>query len=76
MENLFSTNLAINNQNLVYHVVFDNEQYQFLSETDQPEFPSFSIKRIHDEWVDQDALPADLKKQAIDALEKFLMKQH
>ncbi len=76
MEDLFSTNLAVNKQNVVYRVVFDHEKYVFLSEASQPEFPSFSFRREHDEWHDQELLPPDLKKQALDALEKYLLKQH
>ena len=50
MEDLFSTNIAVNNQNINYRVVFDDEKYVFLSEADQKEFPSFSFMRDHDEW--------------------------
>ena len=76
MEDLFSTNLAVNNQNVVYRVVFDNDKYVFLSEGGQSAFPSFSFRREHDEWLDQELLPPDIKKQAVDALEKYLLKQH
>ena len=76
MEDLFSTNIAVNNQNLNYRVIFDNEKYVFLSEGDSKAFPSFSFKREHDKWADQDLLPPDIKKQAINALEKYLLKQH
>ena len=76
MENLFSTNIAINNQNIVYNVVFDKGKYFFLSEGNQPEFPSFSFRREHDEWIDQELLAPEIKRQAVDALEKYLLKQH
>ena len=76
MENLFSTNIAVNNQNIIYRVVFDKEKYVFCSEANQKEFPSFSFIREHDEWHDQELLPLEVKNQAIDALEKYLLKQH
>jgi hypothetical protein len=76
MEDLFSTNIAVNNQNVNYRVIFDKEKYVFLSEADNNAFPSFSFKREHDEWVDQELLPPDIKKQAIGALERYLLKQH
>lgn len=76
MENLFSTNIAVNNENVVYNVVFDNEQYNFISEAGNKSFGSFSFRREHDQWLDQDMLPPDIKKQAVDALEKYLLKQH
>jgi hypothetical protein len=75
MEDLFSTNIAVNNQNIIYRVVFDNEKYVFLSESNQPEFPSFSFRRENDRWVDQELLPPEIKKQAIDALERYLLRQ-
>jgi hypothetical protein len=76
MEDLFSTNLGVNNKNLNYRVIFDDEKYVFLTEADQGEFSRFSFKREHDEWVDQEMLPPDVRKQAVDALEKYLLKQH
>ena len=76
MENLFSTNIAINSQNIVYNVKFDKEKYVFLSEGNSPEFPSFSFRREHDEWIVQELLAPEIKSQAVDALEKYLLKQH
>jgi hypothetical protein len=76
MEDLFSTNLAINHQNINYRVIFDNEKYVFITEAEQNEFPTFSFKRENDQWVDQELLPEDIKTQAINALEKYLLAQH
>jgi hypothetical protein len=76
MENLFSTNIAVNNQNVNYRVIFDNEKYVFLSEADNKAFSTFSFKREHDQWVDQELLPPEIEKQAVDALERYLLKQH
>jgi hypothetical protein len=76
MENLFSTNISVNNQNVIYRVIFDKEKYVFLSEADNKGFTSFSFRREHDEWLDQELLPPDIKQQAIDVLEKYLLKQH
>ena len=76
MEDLFSTNIAVNNENVNYRVIFDNDKYIFLSEADNKSFPSFSFRRDHDEWIDQELLPPDIKKQAINALERYLLKQH
>lgn len=76
MEDLFSANIAVNNENINYRVVFDNDKYVFLSEADNEAFPSFSFRREHDEWLDQELLPADIKEQAVGALERYLLKQH
>jgi len=59
MEDLFSTNISVNNQNIIYRVIFDNDKYVFLSESDQHQFPSFSFRREHDEWLDQELLPPE-----------------
>jgi hypothetical protein len=76
MEDLFSTNIRINNENIRYHVVFDKENYIFHLESEDKSFPDFSLKREHDEWHEQASLSPDLKQQAVDALERYLMKQH
>lgn len=75
MENLFSTSIVVNNQSVTYRVVFDKEKYLFISEKADRELSTFSFKREHDQWVDQQALPAEIKDQAIDALENYLLKQ-
>lgn len=76
MEDLFSTNIAVNNQNVNYRVSFDDEKYVFLSEADNKSFSSFSFRREHDQWLDQELLPDEIKKQAIDALDRYLLRQH
>jgi hypothetical protein len=76
MENIFSTNLAINNQNMAYRVIFEEEKYTFITEVDTSEWKTFSFKREHDAWIDQDSLPPEIKKQAEDALENYLLSQH
>ncbi|HVK96691.1 MAG TPA: hypothetical protein VM368_02685 [Flavisolibacter sp.] len=76
MEDLFSMNLAVNNQNINYRVIFEDDRYTFISEADNKEFPTFSFKRENDEWHDQEMLPPEIKKQALEALEKYLLSQH
>lgn len=76
MEDLFSTNITVNNQNVNYRVIFDNDKYVFLSAADNKAFPTFSFKRENDKWLDQELLPVEMKNQAVDALEKYLLKQH
>ena len=76
MENLFSTDIAINGQHVSYRVFFDNEKYFFRPESENKGFPFFSLKREHDEWHDQEMLNPDIREQAIEELEKYLLKQH
>jgi hypothetical protein len=76
MENLFSTNISVDDKNAVYNVVFDNEKYVFLPEANDNALPSFSFKRENDEWHDQELIAPQLKKQAVGALEKYLLAQH
>lgn len=75
MTDLFSTHLAVNQQNISYRVIFADERYTFLSEGGQNEFSTFSFKREHDEWLDQNQLPQDLKDQATEALDNYLLQQ-
>jgi hypothetical protein len=72
MEYLFSTHI----DNTPYRVIFDKERYTFLPDADHSGASVFSLVREHDEWVDRDPLPEQIKDQAVDALEKYLSKQH
>jgi hypothetical protein len=76
MEALFTTVIRINNRDVSYHVFFDNEQYQFQPEQSGSDTPGFSFVREHDEWHCQQGLTEEIKTQAMEALEKYLMKQH
>ena len=76
MEILFSSELSVDNKNIVYRVCFDNEKYIFQPVTEDNDFPSFSFKREHDEWHELELLSAQLKNQAINALENYLLAQH
>lgn len=76
MENLFSTNLSIDNKNVFYHVFFDQEKYTFEPVVKEEPFPCFSFKREHDEWHEQSNISIAIRQQAINALEKYLLAQH
>ena len=76
MEDLYSTNISVNDKNGVYRVVFDEEKYVFLPEASDPELPTFSFRRENDAWQDLDLLDPALRKQAIDSLESYLLSQH
>ena len=76
METLFTTNIGVNDTTAVYQVVFDQDKYIFMPQQKDNKLPSFSFKREHDEWHDQELLSPQIKKQAINALEKYLLAQH
>jgi hypothetical protein len=76
MENLFTTNLSIQDQNHPYKVVFEDDRYVFLCEDHESVYASFFFKRENDEWVSMDALPPEIRDQALEALEGYLLKQH
>lgn len=75
MTALFSTNLAVNNQNVVYQVFEDGGKYVFLSENSDNQFHNFSFVRDGDQWneLELNLVPPDLKKQAVEALDKFVL---
>lgn len=76
MEYLFTTTINFNSNSANYLVYFSEEQYIFQPEAKDKNLPFFSFKREHDEWHEQNVISPLLKKQAIDALENYLMAQH
>ena len=75
MEALFSTNISINNQNVVYQVYSDQGKYVFLPEVSNDEFKGFSFIHDNGEWKDQELIAPELKKQAVAALDRYLITQ-
>jgi len=73
MQPLFSTELIIHQQPVLYHVVFENEQYQFRPQDRQ--YQTFGFTRKHDEWHEQGDIELSLKGQAIAKLEAYLLAQ-
>ena len=76
MEFLFATSLNMNEADTAYNVYFDQEKYIFRPDTNDKSLPAFSFKREHDEWHDQEPLVPQIKLQAINVLEKYLLAQH
>ena len=76
MERLFSTNISIDNKNVVYGVFSDQGKYVFLPEANDPEFKGFSFQHQNGQWQDLELIAPELKKQAMDALDKYLLTQH
>ncbi len=75
MEDLFSTNLSIDDKNIVYRVIQDGDKYTFLSEADNDEFSAFSLSRQGDRWNEHELISPELKKQAVEALDKYLLRE-
>lgn len=76
MEHLFSTSLSIASRPVRFDVNFDHEQYIFQSNDNENYSGSFSLKRDHDEWHEEGKLSPEIKSQAVEVLEKYLLKQH
>jgi hypothetical protein len=72
MEYLFSTHI----EDRPYRIVFDKEKYIFLPDADDGGGTSFSFRREHDEWHAVENISDEIKSAAIDALDRYLMKQH
>ena len=77
MTALFSTNLAVDGSNVVYQVYEDGGKYVFLSENSDNRFHNFSFVKEGGKWneMELDKVSPEIKKQAVEALEKFVMKQ-
>jgi hypothetical protein len=76
MDKLFTTRLDLDQQAIDYDVTFSNENYTFHPAVDAPGLPTFSFIRKNDEWHEQQTTEAGIKKQALDALESYLLSQH
>lgn len=75
MEDLFTTQLIVQNQPVNYRVVFEDEHYRFLP-ADNSIQPSFALLREHDEWIMEGAASPELKQKAAEALDAYLLQQH
>ena len=76
MDTLFSTNISIDDKNMVYQVVYADGKYTFLSEADNKEFPVFSLSRQGDSWNEHELIAPELKKLAVEALNKYVGQEH
>lgn len=74
MEDLFWTTLSLNGEKTEYHIVFEDEAYCFIPKDSSQ--ARFCFRREHDEWKGVDAASEKVKDTAVDALEKYLLRQH
>lgn len=74
MEDLFWTTLNLDGSKKAYHIIFENEQYCFIPK--DTSLANYCFRREHDEWHAIDAASEEIKDDAVEALEKYLMKQH
>lgn len=74
MEDLFWTTIAANGREAEYHIIFENEEYCFIPK--ESSLPTYKFKREHDEWHAADTESESVKDNAIETLEKYLLRQH
>jgi len=74
MEDLFWTTLSLDDKEAEYHIIFENEEYCFIPKNSS--LKKFRFKREHDEWHAADNDSENVKDKAVDALEKYLLRQH
>jgi hypothetical protein len=74
MEDLFWTTLSLNGKEAEYHIIFENDAYCFIPK--DVSLVKYKFKRGHDEWQAMDAASENVKDAAVEALEKYLMRQH
>ena len=75
MQPLFSTELMTHNEPVLYHVVFENNEYCFKPSEAASGAQEFGFVREHDEWQDRGTADAALRQQAIAKLEAYLLAQ-
>jgi hypothetical protein len=74
MEDLFWTTLSLNGTQKEYHIIFENEEYRFVpKESSETEY---RFRREHDEWQAVNEQSEKVKDTAVEALEKYLLRQH
>jgi hypothetical protein len=74
MEDLFWTTLSLNGGQEDYYIVFENEMYCFIPK--EASKAKYCFRRGHDEWQAVDEASENVKDSAVEALEKYLMRQH
>jgi len=74
MEALFTADIIMKGENKNYLIFFENGQYVFHSSEDAQQ--TFSLRRENDEWNATGIEDEIATKQAIHALEQYLLSQH
>ena len=74
MEDLFWTTLSLDGKEAEYHIIFQNEEYCFIPK--ESSLAKYRFRREHDEWHAADSKSEKVKDSAVEALEKYLMRQH
>lgn len=74
MEDLFWTTLPVEGGNADYHIIFENDAYCFIPK--DTSLATYKFRREHDEWHAVDEGSEKVKDSAVEALEKYLMRQH
>jgi hypothetical protein len=75
MEKIISCNLNVGGSDVVYDVVFANEQYTFSPQSNEVGAPTFSFERDND-WIEVEQVDPEISKQAVKQLEDYLLSQH
>ncbi len=74
MEDLFWTTLSINGNPEEYHIIFEEDAYCFIPKDSSS--ATYKFRREHDEWHAIDDGSEKMKDDAVEVLEKYLMRQH
>ena len=74
MEDLFWTTLSLNGTAGEYHIIFEDEEYRFIPKDSS--VATYRFRREQDEWHAADEESEKVKDNAVDALEKYLLRQH
>ena len=73
MDTLFTTELIINDKPQTFAVSFHNESYIFQSINYSTRF---CLQRVEDEWHTLEPIDNQLKNEAMEKLEAYLLSQH
>lgn len=76
MEKVYSFNMNLNGENVVYSVLFDREVYHFVPEDTHINAPNFQFKLENNHWTALQDTEPNIKQQALSCLDQYLLSQH
>jgi hypothetical protein len=76
MENITDVSIHIDDHSILYHVTFQDGEYNFTAKDNNVSLPSFTLIRHHAEWIAKEKIDQKIKVQAERHLERYLLSQH
>ena len=76
MEKLYSFNMNVNGETIVYSVLFENEVYSFVPEDIYVNAATLQFRLENNHWIALQQIDPEIQQQAISCLDQYLLSQH